>query len=169
MGKYALLDSPQAAPGSCKYCGSSSRQLFIDTGTHEEFHGRVYICVDECLREMVQLTGFITPEQSIILNQRLNEALTIIEQREKTIRGMEQIINGYQLSFDDFLTDDSDPRSYPLDVEPVSEPEAVSEQSSGGEPAAEVGSETGEADSSESDSKPKLAGLRSGGELPNLI
>lgn len=164
---FKLTDSPQALPGSCRFCGSSSRKFFIDTELYEDFHGRIYICVDECLREMVQLTGFITPEQAATNQARLREALELLERRDKTIQGMEQIINGYQLSFDDFLVDD--PRADAPDVEPAPEPEKPVKKSTGRKQDSKAGSEAGEARTPESDSSGELAGIRPIAELPNLI
>lgn len=106
MSQFILTDSPSALPGSCFLCGSSNREFFIDLGRSVEFHGAVYICVDECLREIVSLTGFITPDKAFDLQRENSTFKTQVQTLSQEVTGLKAIVDGYrQLNFDDFLSD----------------------------------------------------------------
>lgn len=51
------------APGKCKLCGSVSKELYLDTGSHEEFYGAVLYCV-QCMAHMASLLGFISGDKA---------------------------------------------------------------------------------------------------------
>lgn len=59
-GRFQFIETPVAAPGCCKCCGSATKKFYIDTGTQEEFYGAVYYCC-ECIGEMANLAGFVSP------------------------------------------------------------------------------------------------------------
>lgn len=65
------VDTPARMPAKCKGCGAGSlteRKWWIDTGTIEEFYGRVYYC-NICFTEFVNLVGYYSPEQVAELEQ----------------------------------------------------------------------------------------------------
>jgi len=65
------VDSPHRSPAKCKGCGAGSlveRKWWIDTGTIEEYYGRVYYC-NICFTEFVNLVGYYSPEQVAELEQ----------------------------------------------------------------------------------------------------
>lgn len=53
-GRYNIAQVANRLPGSCCFCQSSTGP-FIDTGRYFKMFGNVYICVNNCLREMAEL------------------------------------------------------------------------------------------------------------------
>lgn len=70
-----LVERPLAAPYKCKSCGGVTKKWYIDTGTLEEFYGAVYYC-NECFTHMANLAGFLSIEQSEVLQKGLEELTT---------------------------------------------------------------------------------------------
>ncbi len=91
-----LTSAPEALPGACYLCGSGSRALYVDLGRDVEFHGAMYLCVDECLREIKNMFDWRTPEECELIledNKRLHEANF---QFLKRIAGLERLLDGYR-------------------------------------------------------------------------
>ncbi len=97
-GRFAIVEVPSALPGSCKCCGSASKKFYIDTGTQEEFYGAVYYCND-CMGEMAELAGYVTPIANLKIVEMLEELLA---EREDTLTKVEEVINAVSngLKFD---------------------------------------------------------------------
>lgn len=70
-----VVETPQALPGQCKFCGHSDRKLYLDTGMHEEFYGAWFIC-DECVTYIASLFGFIDPERARLIQDESARVVT---------------------------------------------------------------------------------------------
>lgn len=71
-------------PGCCKLCSRASSHIYIDMETVDDFHGHVYYCF-ECVREMSNLLGFVTPDQLVEIKEDHEEEIE--ELRERVKRG----------------------------------------------------------------------------------
>lgn len=73
MSHFELLDSPQASPGKCGVCGySGSDRKFLNTRLDFEFYGILIFCAD-CVGAMANDFGFLSPDQSSDIIQRLED------------------------------------------------------------------------------------------------
>lgn len=91
MSAFTLLNRPQALPGHCFKCRSSDREFFIDLMISEEFYGAVIIC-SECLLEMANLAGYISPDQAASMAEKYAAmGIENIELRGK-LEGVEEVV-----------------------------------------------------------------------------
>lgn len=116
MAKFNLTDTPHALPGCCFLCRSSDRELYIDVNLSVEpedmypEYGAVYICVDECLREIVGLTGFITPDQAQAIarqNRELTETVDALVTSAVAVEEVKGIVDGFLTAYGDLLAANS--------------------------------------------------------------
>ena len=75
QGRYYLLDNgPVVSPGSCAICGFSGRERrYLDPRLDFEFYGSVIFC-ELCVGAMVTLFGYLTHEQAVGLEKRVEDA-----------------------------------------------------------------------------------------------
>lgn len=75
--KFRVLESPREIPGVCQSCGSSRTddRDYVDFGLTIDFLGVVYFCTF-CFTECANTLGFLSVEQTILLEAKLNEAQT---------------------------------------------------------------------------------------------
>jgi hypothetical protein len=71
---YVVVESPTAAPGSCKKCGGSSKEWFIDMGHSEEFHGAVYYC-NECMDDIARACGYLPSQDREAIEAKIENLL----------------------------------------------------------------------------------------------
>lgn len=69
MGKFRVVDVPDAQPGSCCNCGASKRdgRTYIDIGRHVEWYGAVFFC-GLCLAEIATAVGLFKRYEDQILS-----------------------------------------------------------------------------------------------------
>lgn len=91
--KFRITVAPEALPGCCYLCRGTSREFFIDTDMHIEFHGAVYFC-SECIREIAQSVGYEVPERVKQLKERLSELESINVNLLIERDGLEKAIDG---------------------------------------------------------------------------
>lgn len=88
--RFKVVDSLAALPGECFFCRSPSRKLYIDPNIHVEFHGAMYICVDDCLREFADVAGWLSDGEGDTLreeNARLKDEIRELRnQRAELLR-----------------------------------------------------------------------------------
>lgn len=99
MGRFRKTVAPEALPGCCFVCRGTSRDFFIDVDTYmdsvngREYDGAVYLC-SECLREMVQMVGYETPETVINLKAKQAELESLNFNLLLKVDGLERAISG---------------------------------------------------------------------------
>ena len=91
--RFRKTVAPEALPGCCYFCRGTSRDYFLDTDMHIEFHGAVYIC-SECLREMAQFVGFEIPERVKHLKERISALEEINTNLLIERDGLEKAVDG---------------------------------------------------------------------------
>lgn len=94
MSFTLIEDGPKALPGSCYKCNSGTRRRYIDLNTQIEFHGACYLC-DECIREMAQLLGMLTEEQSRELEAKTLEAESELIRVQRQLEQTEAAVGGF--------------------------------------------------------------------------
>lgn len=89
-----LTYSPAALPGSCYFCGSGSREFYIDTKLSVEFHGAMYIC-NICADHIARLIRYIPHDDYkdlVAENEEMGEAAyqlrVQVDHLEAAIRGL---------------------------------------------------------------------------------
>lgn len=92
---FKLTDTPSAIPGSCYFCGSASRNSYVDTGSSVEFHGAMYICVT-CVLEMARLFDLASVEEVKALRVDNECYLQLVEEQNNRLKAAEEVINGYR-------------------------------------------------------------------------
>lgn len=117
-----LTHSPQALPGCCRLCGSSSKLPLLDINYSEEFHGAIYYC-KECTFNMASLFGFITPEVADTLKVTIEDLVIQNEQLINKVRELEGAIRGMVNSGSFTSADNSDSITEPIVLETPTEPE----------------------------------------------
>ena len=88
-----LVETPQALPGSCFFCGSASRESYVDTLKQVEFHGAMYIC-DLCLLDMARLVGLISPEETETLRKNNEKLKEVLFKRDQEIESLRRAVDG---------------------------------------------------------------------------
>lgn len=110
MNRFNLTDSPAALPGCCFICRSENRELYIDVNLSVDFednypvYGAVYLC-DECIREMVNHFGFITPDramqiqaENVELQRTLDGTLEKIEALKEALHALGNVSRVWDLT-----------------------------------------------------------------------
>lgn len=90
--EVAVLDSPQAAPARCYYCGGSSKSSYLDTGIQIEFYGALYFC-NECMEFLSQKMGYINPDYAKDLEAK---NLYLIHENEELKRKLDSLLNAFK-------------------------------------------------------------------------
>lgn len=67
-----VIESPQALPGQCRFCGHAQRGPYMDTEISEEFYGAWIIC-KECFAGMAHMMGYLPLEQMSRTIDRLSD------------------------------------------------------------------------------------------------
>jgi hypothetical protein len=78
---FRVVDVPEALPGQCYFCGSASKEKYLDFGTSQEFYGALYGC-NECMFAAAKLLGFLSPievETLVREHRERSEALSILQ------------------------------------------------------------------------------------------
>lgn len=78
---FKKVETLNALPGHCYFCGSGTKASYIDTSVSIEFYGAFYIC-HECLFAMAKLFGFLSAEEVNNLveeNKKLHEENVSLE------------------------------------------------------------------------------------------
>lgn len=88
-----VTNNPPALPGSCYKCGSGTRDAYIDLDVSVEFHGAMYLC-DLCVAEMAGLLGYLTPEVSRDLTDKIEQLESEKFKAQTQAAGLERAING---------------------------------------------------------------------------
>lgn len=78
------VQSLEHLPGCCRRCFGANSRAYIDMEIVDDFHGRVYYCY-ECVREMSNTLGFVTPEQLTDIKE--THDIELEELRERVKRG----------------------------------------------------------------------------------
>lgn len=67
-----VIESPQALPGQCRFCGHAQRGPYLDTEISEEFYGAWIIC-KECFAGAAHMMGYFPLEKTAELQKRVEE------------------------------------------------------------------------------------------------
>lgn len=84
--RFTVRDVPIVTPGICLVCktGSVDERKFVDAAISIKWFGAVYLC-SECIREMAQLLGFVTPEVAKLLMASNEELVGTNEKLKKNL------------------------------------------------------------------------------------
>lgn len=126
LSRFRIVNSNQMiAPGKCAVCGAFSHGTFIDFGFELDYYGVVYICIENCFKELANLQDYYSPAQHKMAMAELeakrfelNEALDKIEILERIVNDLRNI--GY-----DNPTPVSNPVPQPSNPQPVAVPTGV--------------------------------------------
>lgn len=156
-----IIPHPQALPGQCYYCGSATREWYLDTGIQMEFYGAVIFC-NECMNNMMEISGYASRDTVSKLCEENREIKALKELYENKAIALEQAINALKVagygtnnldidgpSLSDYgsvLSSDSSPSK---DI-----PDGERQLEFGEEGPSEQDSDEGVADLSSSDSEP---------------
>ena len=88
-----LISTPVSLPGSCFFCGSASRESYIDTTLSIEFHGAFYIC-NICAKNIGTLVGMMDEDKAILLRQENESLQGKIEELTLALKAAEESIRG---------------------------------------------------------------------------
>ena len=92
MTAFQKIDTRERSlplPGTCKACGSSTKEIYLDTGTQEEFYGAILYC-HECVGYFASLFGFIHPDKALELRTIVEKSYAdnvILSERNKQLLG----------------------------------------------------------------------------------
>lgn len=63
LSRFQIVEgNPPHLPNKCAVCGSING-TFIDFGLDLEFYGTVYLCLDNCIKQLSLELGFFSPSQ----------------------------------------------------------------------------------------------------------
>ena len=69
LSRFQIVEgNPPHLPHKCSVCGSISG-TFIDFGLDLEFYGTVYLCVDNCIKQLTHELGYATPKQRALYQE----------------------------------------------------------------------------------------------------
>lgn len=95
-GRFSLIQTPQALPGTCGGCGKAKwEQGFIDTDLQFDFYGALIFC-GECVLDMASKLGLISPEAAEYLQNRVNELEAEAATQRKALLLLEEALDGIQ-------------------------------------------------------------------------
>lgn len=78
---FKVVETLEALPGHCYFCGSGTKGSYLDWGVSIEFYGALYTC-NECTFSAAKLFGFLSPIEVNTLvdqNRELNERVITLE------------------------------------------------------------------------------------------
>ena len=161
--------SPVLPPGKCSVCGTTSGS-FIDFGLELDFYGVVYICIDNCFRELAKLLEYYHPDEVVSIKEQYNE---IVQQNAKLIaynKELNDVVDSFsRLRSNDF---DTDSDQLALDLNKSEKPEFQSrvDESSDEIISDEPGEEPeGEDGSSEQDDESRSSSIHSDDSIDTIL
>lgn len=159
LSKYQIVEGPlQQLPNRCAGCGSYDAKRYLDWGLSIEFFGTVYICLDNCLTELVNQFGYHSPEQFDLLQKGHNDLLidcTKLSEENKELKSALASITSV-LGMDRAISM-SDPSTVEqIKPQPESESEHVTDSDEVESRSNEQDDEPGSSDVSSDDSLNKL-------------
>lgn len=95
QAKFQIVQSPQAGPGCCAFCGRSDDEFYIDTGLSIDYHGAVYIGAS-CLQQIAETAGYASQDLRSQLDTKVLDLLHELHNAKLDIAGLEHILSGYQ-------------------------------------------------------------------------
>ena len=125
----------------------ASANVYVDMEIVDDFHGRVYVCF-ECVREMANLLGFVTPEQLASLKEAHEEE---IDDLRVTVRhgNTVEYLAAHHISLDSFIAW--------LEYEEIPRESAATSRHALDSGSEESGTESGSAESSNEQGSDRLS------------
>lgn len=129
LSRFQIVEgNPPHLPHKCATCGSING-TFIDFQLDLEFYGTVYLCLDNCIRQIANELGYRSPAQHKLtleaVERQRAEIIALTDRNEVLEDGINAIRNldaGRPRLNDPISMDDKDKRVSPKRVEPT-EPE----------------------------------------------
>lgn len=89
-----VVGIPQALPSQCRFCGSATREKYLDTEISEEFYGAWYFC-EECFAGAAHMMGYLplrTTEKLVRDNEDAQMIITDLQIRlDAALRAIENL------------------------------------------------------------------------------
>src|SRR5215203_498008 len=101
LSRFQILDENQLMlPGQCAVC-RTHKGKFIDFGMQLEFHGAVYLCIDNCIGEAAAQTGYY-PQR--MLDEKV-EQIRLLEQLVSELKKKKEEVDDELAAYHRILRD----------------------------------------------------------------
>lgn len=96
MGEIQVIPNPVALPGQCVFCGSATKDWYLDPGLSYEFYGSVIICC-ECLEGICDKVGYMSPDRATDLKEANKRLARRVQELEQSEMALHQAINALKV------------------------------------------------------------------------
>lgn len=102
LSRFQIVEgNPPHLPHKCSVCGSISG-TFIDFGLDLEFYGTVYLCLDNCIRQLANELGYRSPSQHKLALDAVEEQRSRANGLEDKVKDLEDVV-GVLRRLDNYL------------------------------------------------------------------
>lgn len=88
-------------PGACALCGNGNNENgYVDLGVYYEYEGQVYICIDPCMHQVINMIGCLLPSES----EHLRDLNSTLADRVKELEEANAVVVSRLSAFNSLLS-----------------------------------------------------------------
>lgn len=96
LSRFQIIHgAPQIPPHQCSVCGSQSGD-FIDFGLDLEMYGTVFLCVENCIKQVANELGFRSQSQHQVALDAVEEQRKIANDALDKVKDLEDVLGAYR-------------------------------------------------------------------------
>lgn len=95
LSRFQIIEgNPQQPPYGCSVCGGQEG-TFIDFGLDLEFYGTVYLCLNNCIRQLANELGYRSHAQHQVALDAVETQRSIANRALDKVKELEDVLGAY--------------------------------------------------------------------------